>query len=155
MASSPARRRWQRFVLGGLVLLVAIQLVPYGRAHTNPPSVQEPAWDSPETRDLARAACFDCHSNQTVWPAYSYIAPTSWLVQWDVDQGRSHLNFTEWQRQQRHAKDAAEEVRTGDMPETSYTWLHSQARLSAADRQRLAVAFEKMFGVPAPAGPPK
>src|SRR5260221_13711084 len=105
MAMASTRPRRRRYLLGVLALLVAMQLVPYARAHTNPASVQEPAWDSPDTRELVRAACFDCHSNQTVWPAYSYVAPSSWLVQWDVDQGRSHLNFTEWQREQRHAKD--------------------------------------------------
>ena len=63
--------------VGGFLL---IQLVPFGRDHTNPPVVQEPKWDSPATRELAKRACFDCHSNETVWPWYSNIAPVSWLV---------------------------------------------------------------------------
>ena len=63
--------------VGGFLL---IQLVPFGRDHTNPPVVQEPNWDSPATRELAQRACFDCHSNETVWPWYSNIAPVSWLV---------------------------------------------------------------------------
>jgi hypothetical protein len=53
-------------ILGPLVLLGAAQLVPYGRDHTNPSIVAEPAWDSPETRALAKTACFDCHSNEVV-----------------------------------------------------------------------------------------
>ena len=60
-------------------LFVLIQLAPFGRNHTNPPVVQEPSWDSAETRALAKRACFDCHSNETVWPWYSNIAPVSWL----------------------------------------------------------------------------
>jgi hypothetical protein len=81
-------RLW--WVLGGLVaLLVAIQLVPYGRAHRNPPVGAEPAWDSPRTRDLAERACFACHGNTTTWPWYSTIAPVSWYVQRDVNEGRS------------------------------------------------------------------
>lgn len=108
--------------------------------------VQEPTWDSPATRELARAACFDCHSNETRWPIYSHVAPSSWLVQNDVDAGRRHLNFSEWHREQRHAKDAAEQVRTGEMPLSYYGWMHSAARLSTADRDRLAASFEKMFG---------
>ena len=123
-----------------------MQLVPYGRAHVNPPVVAEPRWDSPATRHLAERACFDCHSNETHWPAYGQVAPVSWLIQNDVDRGRAHLNFSEWQRPQRHAKDAAEEVRRQDMPPWYYTPLHAPARLTDADRERLAGALEKMFG---------
>jgi hypothetical protein len=154
MRSSRADRRPKPLALG-LVVLVAIQLVPYGRTHTNPQAVREPMWDSPATRDLVRAACYDCHSNETRWPVYSHIAPISWLVQSDVDTGRRRLNFTEWQLEQRHAKDAAEEVRTGGMPPWSYTLMHAHARLSTADRQRLAAGFEKMFGPAPPRNPPR
>jgi hypothetical protein len=78
--------RWG--LIGAVILLVGIQVIPYGRSHTNPPVTGEPAWDSPKTRELAVRACYDCHSNQTVWPWYSHIAPISWLVQQDVDEGR-------------------------------------------------------------------
>ena len=84
--------RMRRLLIGlagllvlGVIVFAAIQLVPFGHDHTNPPVVAEPAWDSPETRAFAVTACFDCHSNQTVWPWYSNIAPVSWLVQRDVD----------------------------------------------------------------------
>ena len=75
--------------VGGFVVLVVvlfglIQLVPVQR--TNPPVVAEPPWDSPETRALAVRACFDCHSNETVWPWYAYVAPVSWLVAHDTDE---------------------------------------------------------------------
>ena len=76
-------------------LLLAIQFVPYGRAHTNPPVTAEPAWDSAETRELARRACFDCHSNETAWPSYTSISPASWLAQRHVNEGRRELNFSE------------------------------------------------------------
>ena len=60
----------RRFIFWLAVVVIAaigvIQLVPYGRDHTNPPVTQEPAWDRPETRMLAVRACFDCHSNETV-----------------------------------------------------------------------------------------
>src|SRR5690242_16317240 len=97
-----ARRSWKsRFAIAGVVglgLLVVAQLVPYGHDHTNPRTVAEPAWDSPATRALADRACFDCHSNQTRWPWYSHVAPTSWLVQHHVDEGREVLNFSTWNR---------------------------------------------------------
>ena len=70
-----------------LVAALAIQVVPYGRDQVNPPVRMEPAWDSPQTRDLARRACFDCHSNETEWPPYSRVAPASWILQRDVTEG--------------------------------------------------------------------
>jgi hypothetical protein len=80
--------------LVGVLGFLAIQLVPYGRDHTNRPVTGEPKWDSPATRADAVTACFDCHSNQTVWPWYSNIAPMSWLIQHDVDEGRAALNWS-------------------------------------------------------------
>lgn len=103
-----------------LVAAVLIQFLPYGHSHTNPPVIQEPAWNSPATKALFRRACFDCHSNETTWPWYSHVAPVSWLVQNDVDGGRKHLNFSEWIRDQRHAKDVSMEVKPGDMPPWFY-----------------------------------
>ena len=64
-------------ILGVLCLGLVIQLLPYGRDHTNPPVVAEPLWDSPQTRALAKRACFDCHSNETIWPWYTNVAPVS------------------------------------------------------------------------------
>src|SRR6187401_216218 len=79
-----------------LTLLIAfglIQLVPYGRDHSNPPGRQI-AWDSARTEQLMADACMDCHSNQTQWPWYSNVAPISWLVQHDVNEGRGRLNLS-------------------------------------------------------------
>src|SRR6478735_10619944 len=95
--------RWTLVALG--IGCVAIQFVPYGHAHTNPPVRLEPAWDSPQTRELAARACFDCHSNLTKWPWYSNVAPVSWLIQRDVDGGRAALNFSEWNKPQDGAGD--------------------------------------------------
>jgi cytochrome c551/c552 len=130
------------------VLLAAavIQLIPYGHTHTNPPQTQEPAWDSPQTRDLVRRACFDCHSNATVWPWYSRIAPVSWLVQNDVDGGRRHLNFTEWTLPQRNAERVAAAVKGGDMPPWYYLPMHPNAKLTDAEKQLLIQGAEKTLG---------
>jgi hypothetical protein len=132
--------------MGILGTVLAVQLVPYGRDHTNPPAIGEPTWDAPETRALAKRACFDCHSNETEWPVYSSIAPVSWLVQHDVSEGRAVLNFSEWPRPQKEAKKASEEVVEGDMPPVSYTWLHAQACLNAPDRDRLAQGLARTLG---------
>ena len=99
-----------------LLAIVLIQFIPFGHSHTNPASAKEPVWNSPQTRELIHRACFDCHSNETVWPWYSNVAPVSWLLQRDVNEGRSHLNFTEWDRPQKHAKDVAEQVKEARCP---------------------------------------
>jgi hypothetical protein len=144
----PNRRFWVRAGLVLVLAFVAIQFVPYGRDHVNPPVGAEPAWDSPETRALAKQACFDCHSNETAWPAYSKVAPVSWVVQRDVSEGRAVLNFSEWQRPQEEAKEAAKEVLEGEMPLRMYQLMHAHARLSAADRERLARGLERTLGRP-------
>jgi len=141
------RKWWLRIALGLLGTFLAIQLVPYGRDHTNPRVIGEPMWDAPETRALARRACFDCHSNETEWPAYASIAPVSWLVQHDVNEGRAVLNFSEWPRPQQEAKEAAEEVTEGEMPPVAYKLVHAHARLNTADRDRLAQGLARTLGV--------
>ncbi len=136
----------RRALIGVFVLLLAIQLVPYGRSHTNPPVRMEPPWDSPETRELTVRACYDCHSNETVWPWYSHIAPVSWLVQRDVDEGRAAVNYSEWDRPQREAAESAESVQEGEMPPWYYTLFQTRARLSPAEREALLRGLEATFG---------
>jgi mono/diheme cytochrome c family protein len=135
-----------RVAYGALGVIVAFQLVPYGRNHTNPASSKEPAWDSPRTRELAVRACFDCHSNETRWPWYAKVAPMSWLVQNHVDEGREHLNFTEWDKPQKHAHEAAHEVEEGEMPMWSYLLLHGDADLPDEDKQALIRGLEATLG---------
>ena len=143
----------KRVGIGAVAVLASLQLVPYGRDHQNVPTVTEPAWSSPNVRALAERACFDCHSNHTRWPWYSHVAPVSWLVQRDVDEGRRALNFSEWNRLQRHAKKASKEVAEGEMPLAIYTVLHPDAVLSASDRQALVEGL-KLSLATSPAGAP-
>lgn len=120
--------------------LLAIQLIPYGRSHVNPPVGVEPRWDSPATRALARRACFDCHSNETVWPGYSRFAPVSWLIQLDVDRGREEMNFSRWEGKGETDTLAAtigKKIASGDMPPIQYRIAHPEARLSEAEKQQL------------------
>ena len=140
------RKVLRRGVTAVGLLLLAIQLAPYGRDHANPAVRAEPAWNSPRTRELAQRACFDCHSNQTSWPWYSWLAPASWLVQYDVVEGRRKLNFSEWDRPQKEADEAADEVREGAMPLAPYVVLHPHARLTAAEQAELADGFAATMG---------
>ncbi len=139
-----------KITLWVILVLVAgfglIQLVPYGRDHTNPPVTNEYQWQSAEAEAIARKACYDCHSNETVWPWYTNVAPSSWLIQWDVDQGRDNLNFSERPEGAAIATDAigaeiGEIVGDGEMPPFQYKIIHGDARLSDAERQLLVDEF--------------
>jgi hypothetical protein len=133
-------RLWRLVVLPGVALLLAIQLVPYGRSHANRPISQDAPWSSPHARQLAVAACYDCHSNRTRWPWYTDVAPISWYVENHVSDGRRTLNFSEWDRPQQ-VEHLAGTVRDGSMPPSSYTLIHRNASLSAAERETLRRAL--------------
>jgi hypothetical protein len=120
-----------------VVLFGLVQFVPYGRDHTNPPVVSEPKWDSLATRELTKTACFDCHSNETVWPWYSSIAPGSWLIYRDVVDGRRRLNFSDWTSRPRNAGEITGMISEGEMPPFQYTIIHKNAILDAAQKQAL------------------
>jgi hypothetical protein len=152
-----ARAAW---VGGALVLAVAgIQLVPVERS--NPPMETEVA-APPAARAVLRRACYDCHSHETRWPWYAQVAPVSWLVANDVQEGRRELNFSQWQRRdaRRQAKathEVWEQVSKGTMPPWYYTPLHPEARLSVEDREalrawRAEVTFLRATGNPGGGG---
>jgi hypothetical protein len=149
-----ARSRWKRILwIASLALgggLVLAQLVPYGRDQTNPPVTAEPRWDSPLTRTPAKRACFDCHSNETRWPWYSRLAPSSWLTQSDVDEGRRTLNFSEFQKPFEEAHEAGQTVRDQTMPPRVYLLVHPDARLSAAEREQLARGLDASIRLASP-----
>lgn len=137
------------YILAAVILglLLLIQLVPYGRDHTNPPVVSEPNWDDPQTRQLASRACFDCHSNETIWPWYSNIAPFSWLVQYDVDGGRERFNFSNWQENPvEEADEFAEVIQEGEMPPLQYLLIHPDARLTDAEKAQLIAGLNATLG---------
>ncbi len=133
--------------LAATAVLVLVQFIPYGKDHTNPPVVSEPKWDSMQTRELFMRACGDCHSNETKWPWYSKIAPVSWLVYYDVVEGREHFNVSMWGVQEENEGDeAAEEVREGEMPLWPYLIAHPEARLSDDEKSALVKGLVNTFG---------
>jgi hypothetical protein len=118
---------------------VAIQFIPVSR--TNPP-VSSDLTAPAEVKAILRTSCYDCHSNETVWPWYSHVAPVSWLVASDTAEGRSHFNFSNWnsyppQKQGRILAHALREIQRGDMPPWYYTIKHRDARLTPAQRATL------------------
>ena len=130
--------------LGFVVVLVAIQFVPYGRDHSNPAGGRQIAWDSPRTEQLMTDACMDCHSNLTKWPWYSNVAPISWLVQKDVEDGREALNLST--DGEVEVDEMIEAIREGSMPPWQYKPTHPGARLSGQEKQDLIRGLEATFG---------
>jgi hypothetical protein len=94
----------------------------------------------PEVQALLKRACFDCHSNETIWPVQAYVAPVSWLVAHDVKEGREEFNLSVWDQvdQKKLAKKLPKEVGEGEMPPWFYVVAHPSARLTDAERKLLS-----------------
>lgn len=136
-----------KLLIGAVITAVVIQFVPYGKTYTNPPIISEPNWDSARTKELFNNACANCHSNQTTYPWYSKIAPISWLVAFDVEEGREHFNVSTWGVQKKNKGDeAAKELRNGDMPPWFYLPTHPEAKLTQEQTLELISGLEKTFG---------
>ena len=136
--------------MGILALLVVIQFVPLD---TSAPAENGEIPAPPEVREILTRACYDCHSSRTKWPWYSKVAPVSWWIADHVKDGRRHLNFTQWnsydaKKRAEAFEESWEEVEHGAMPLPSYVRGHSEAKLSAEDKQALK-AWSESF-VPEP-----
>jgi mono/diheme cytochrome c family protein len=129
-----------------IVLFGLMQLVPYGRTHANPATTREPLWNSPQTRELAVRACFDCHSNETRWPWYAGVAPFSWVVERDVESAREVIDVSEWDKPYPLAKYSSSSMRTGGMPPTKYRLAHPEADLSDAELAELERGLDTTIG---------
>jgi hypothetical protein len=122
------------------ILTLAIQVIPVSR--DNPPVTGVVDAPAPIAATLRRS-CFDCHSNETVWPWYSRVAPVSWLVAHDVHEGRAHINFSTWnslapEERKKRFVEIAEQVESGAMPPGIYIPLHPEGRLTLADINAVA-----------------
>jgi len=145
-----SRTRLRTHVLHVVLVLAAVflvlQLIPYGWKHSNPPVTSAAPWPDAESEAVARQSCYSCHSNETDWPAYSYVAPMSWLVRRDVDSGRRAMNFSEWDPADNEAEDAIEEIEDGGMPPSQYTLIHRGATLTDEEQAILSRALNQMAG---------
>ena len=121
-----------------LIPIILIQFIPVNR--NNPPVDNNLAISAPKNVEaILKNSCYDCHSNETVWPVYSYIAPISWLVAKDVKNGREELNFSEWNKldeskMEKKKKEIIEEISRDTMPMPIYLITHSTAKLSEEDK---------------------
>jgi len=134
----------KRTLLVLVALLVIVQFV--GPRRTNPPSdpavsLKRKAPIPANVDAILTRSCRNCHSNETVWPWYSYVAPISWSVISHVNEGRDHFNLSDWTHTSEEGADLMDnvcrEIRRGKMPIPSYTWIHRDARLSDADKKIL------------------
>ena len=103
-----------------------------------------------KTEQLLRASCYDCHSNTTEYPWYANLAPVSWWIKDNINEAKSHLNFSEWtkyskKKQLHKLHECYEEVENGQMPLENYTLMHAEAKLSHEEREHLE-GFFKSFG---------
>jgi Haem-binding domain len=136
-------RRWaKRVAVATGVLLLAVQFVPVNR---DSPSVDpsrtiyasQPVPAGVEA--VLERSCKDCHSNETSWPWYAYVAPASWVVARDVHQARNKMNFSDWgsysaQRKEDRLEEICEQLTNGDMPDRKYTIFHRNARITPEER---------------------
>ena len=128
---------WQKtLVVVGAIWVVAT-LLPLDRS--NPP-VTAPLEAPPEVDAILRRACYDCHSNETTWPWWSYVAPSSFLVTEDVAGGRHELNFSHWGEMEDidrvyFREQCWEEIDHGDMPPVQYTMFREKGRLTDAEKE--------------------
>jgi hypothetical protein len=142
------------FILAGILILTAAADIYQA---VRPPVLQEPAWDTPQTRELVIRACFDCHSSETHWPWFTKLPFSSWLAVFDTARGRSHLNFSEWglhtgeeghDEEHVHGHEEAEAIDSGEMPPRSYLLLHPEAVLTDGEKQQLIDGLIKSLTLP-------
>jgi mono/diheme cytochrome c family protein len=134
------------FVIVALVIVMQLVrfIVPEFKLD-NPPVKQAVEWDSPQAEQLWKTACADCHSNETAYPAYAYVAPVGWLVALDTHQGRREINISEDNRI--NFREMIETVREGEMPPAIYTIMHRDADLSDADKDTLISGLRATFSI--------
>lgn len=139
-----------KVLIGVILVLVAIQFVPVKKnTEDNYVSSFEVKGDTQEAKDvlhILETACYDCHSNQTVYPWYNKIAPVSWYLAKHVNNGKKHLNFDAWNdydqdKREHKSEEIVELIEEDEMPLFSYTLLHSEAKLSEQQKELLIRYF--------------
>jgi cytochrome c551/c552 len=129
--------------LGAAAVGVFLIVAQAFRIDKSNPTVESDLNAPPQIREMMRRSCYGCHSNEVVWPWYADVAPVSWLVAYDVHEGRAELNFSLWgtygvAKRQKKLKEIEQTIAEGEMPPWYYIYpMHMQVRLKAADRATL------------------
>lgn len=137
---------WKKLIWITLIgLVIVIQLIPSGRPaiiDENPNDLFQNNQIPDSVENLVKAACYDCHSNESKFPWYAYVAPVSWLVNRDINIGREHMNFSDWESfskvdKAKYLGELAEEVEDGVMPMPIYILMHPEAKLTVKQREMI------------------
>ena len=147
------RDRVKRIVFSSIAILILIQIIRPSR--TNPPVIASRSLEShvdvpPEVQTSLKRSCYDCHSNSTVWPWYSRVAPVSWYVARDVSVARGHINFQDWEAQineqegKEHLGLICKLVREGKMPPADYRFLHKGKDISPEETKAVCGWSQKV-----------
>ena len=148
MSKTVASKTVKRTALAAFVLAVCAQFVVVARDNPSVPAGNLVYANAPaNVRTVFDEACKNCHSNQTTWPWYSYVAPFSWIIAHDVHKGRRQLNFSEWntyspKKRQEKLEAICEQLVNGDMPDGKYLLIHRSARLTQEDREAVCTWVE-------------
>ncbi|HEY2646729.1 MAG TPA: heme-binding domain-containing protein [Candidatus Acidoferrales bacterium] len=145
--------RVKRLIFGSIAVLIFIQIIQPSR--TNPPVVASRGLEShvdvpPEVQSVLKRSCYDCHSNSTVWPWYSRVAPVSWYVARDVNVARGHVNLQDWEAQvndqegKEHLGAICKLVREGKMPPADYRFIHRDANISPEEANAICAWSQKV-----------
>jgi len=157
------KARVKMVIFALVAFLIVIQFVQPHR--TNPPVIPSKALAvhvtvPDEVQSTLMRACGDCHTNQTIWPWYSHVAPLSWMITDDVNQGRRHMNFQDWEAQESpkqatdHLVDICKEAREKGMPPFSYRLVHKNSRLTPQELDALCSWSQSFETAPEPGLPP-
>ena len=134
------------------ILFAILQFIPANRPEVtmdNPNDLLSNNEIDPAISSLIRTSCYDCHSNETHYPWYAYVAPVSFLVSRDTKEGRGEMNFSDWEKLSKIEKaemldEISEEVEEGEMPMKIYPIIHPDAKLSDDQRQSIIDWAEEM-----------
>uniref|UniRef100_UPI004049E496 heme-binding domain-containing protein n=1 Tax=Flavobacterium sp. TaxID=239 RepID=UPI004049E496 len=142
----------KKILIGLLVVLVAIQFFQIDK--TNPVADEKLDFlvmnnTSPEIASQIKASCYDCHSNQSTYPAYTNVQPIGWFVKNHIEEGKEHLNFSEFgsytaKKQAHKLEESYELIEEAEMPLSSYTIIHKEAVLDATQKTALINYFKEI-----------
>ena len=134
-------KKWLKIIgIAIIVILVGIQLIPVNR--TNPAITRTIKWDTPATQELVQRACYDCHSNETTWPWYGYVAPISWRLADHINEGRDRLNFSAWDQPNTEIDEVVESIEDNSMPLWDFLLMHPEAKLTATAKATLIAGLQ-------------
>jgi hypothetical protein len=132
-----AMSRTAKILFAAAAVFVAAQFVPVERSN---PAIESHIPAPESVKAVLERSCYDCHSHETRWPWYGYVAPASFLVAYDVREARDEMNFSTWNRYRSDERaemlsDVPNAINDGQMPPWYYLVMHPGARLSDADRE--------------------